>query len=152
MDDRLRPEVTMRRPAYWLRTLPALLLFGIATSCSGGPGVEQAESAVADFHKKLDRGEFETIYDATSAGFQQKTSRSEFLELASAIHRKLGAFRSAERTRVSRSFGSTGSVVGINYKAQYAEGEAKETFTYRMGESQPKLEFYNVNSRVLVVK
>lgn len=129
-------------------TVTALLL----NSCSAVRGKEAADKAVTQFHEQLDRGEFKAIYDAAHADLKAASSEKEFIALLEAVHRKLGNVQSSEPNGWKvNTFNFKVNVV-LSYKTRFAEGDAFETFTYRVEGEKAALRGYNINSQALITK
>jgi len=121
-------------------------------SCGAVKGREAADKAVALFHQQLDRGEFKPIYDATHSDFKGATSEKDFIALLDAVHRKLGLVQSSERDGWTVNAANFKVNVSLRYKTKFAEGDAFETFTYRVEGEKALLLGYNINSQTLITK
>jgi hypothetical protein len=78
--------------------LAAILIPGVCISgCGSQEDLKKADAAVAKFHAQLDAGNFAQIYSGSDGALKSATSQQKFVELLSAIHRKLGPVKNAER-------------------------------------------------------
>lgn len=132
------------------RILVAALLVA-AGGCSVGEEKGAAEQAVASFHEQLDSGRFDPIYDEVAPEFKKASSRKDFVALLDAVHRKLGAVKSAKLDSWRVNYGTGGGTVQLVYTTRYAAGPATEQFVYRAGKP-PKLLGYNINSNALITR
>ena len=58
----------------------------------------------------------------------------------------------AERQTWNINYHTSGTFATLVYKTQYAEGEATETFVYRIKDETALLAGYHVNSNALITK
>jgi hypothetical protein len=128
--------------------LAALALAG----CSIGKDLSAADQAIAAFHKSVDAGEFEQIYDASTQDIKDTTSKPAFTQLLAAIHARLGQFKSGKRESWNDNHGTSGHVVSITYAAIYEKGAASEEFVYRIEQDRAVLAGYHVKSNVLITQ
>ncbi len=138
------------------RRIVALILIGILIPNFSGCGIrhdkENAERAVTDFHRSLDKADFDAMYDATDPDFQTASTRQDFVAYVSAVHRKLGNIQSTTEQGWQVNTTTKGTMVVLSYDTKFAGGDAKEAFTYKMNGDQALLRGYNIDSTVLVVK
>lgn len=137
-----------------MRTIFTLSIFAVLvtlSACSMSDKVDAADDAVVAFHAALDAGSFAELYDAATDELKAATTREDFVDLLSAVSRKLGEVRAATKTgwQVNRQNGKTYVVVA--YATTYARGEALEQFTFRMRDGQARLLNYNINSNALII-
>lgn len=128
----------------------AILLVAAAAlaACSMGQDMSAADSAVADFHAKLNAGQFKAITDAS--GPEIKTGSGDFTQLIAAIHTKLGAFRSTSRRGFSDNINNGDHTFTASYASVYSTGPATENFVYRLSGGKPVLIGYHVESAALL--
>ena len=133
-----------------------LLLFAATSLLFGGCNMTKdkaiAESAVAQFHQQLDKGEFKEIYAAANADFKGATTEKDFLAILEAVHRKLGAVQQANEGGWSVNSYNLKTNVVLNYNTKFAGGAATESFTFRVENGQATLVGYNINSPTLILK
>jgi hypothetical protein len=131
-------EVTaVRWPLVVLATAAAL------AGCSAAKDVPLTQQAIALFHRQLDAGQFDRIYDASTQDIKGATSKASLGELLAALHVKLGAFRSGSTTNWNDYYGTSGHVVTIVYAATFEHGPAQETFVYRIDDDHAVLAGYH---------
>jgi hypothetical protein len=128
-----------------------LVLFALF-GCGGAKGKADAERAVVEFHQRLDRGEFATIYADAHPDFRTASSEPDFVAFVGAVHRKLGNVKSTEQ--VSWKIGSFNlkTEVMLAYKTTFDSGSGMETFNFRIDGGHAILRGYNINSKELVLK
>jgi hypothetical protein len=125
----------------------AILLVTAATlaGCSMGQDMSVTDSAVAEFHAKLNNGQFAAIVAA--AGPEMKSSGPEFVER---IHTKLGMFRSTSRQGFNDNIINGDHTFTASYASVYSTGPATENFVYRLNSGKPVLIGYHVESAALL--
>jgi hypothetical protein len=116
--------------------------------CSMGQDLSVTDSAVADFHAKLNNGQFAAIADAS--GPEIKNGGTDFRGFVEAIHTKLGTFRSTTRQGFSDNVNNGDHQFTASYASVYSSGPATETFVYRLNGGQPVLIGYHVESAALL--
>jgi len=114
--------------------------------CSAGADKTAAEAAVTQFHQMLDGARYSDIYAATAPDFRQATSEQQFTALLQQVHERLGAVRNASRTGWQVNYNTSGHMVTLNYTTQFASGQAREDFVYRVTGATANLVNYRVNS------
>jgi len=129
--------------------MAALLALG---GCSFGKDVSIAEKAVDAFHAQLDAGQFDAIYTAGSADLKARAKQADMVALLSAVHRKLGAFRSGKTQGWNDNIDTAGHMITLSYGATYQNGTADEQFVYRLESGQVRLAGYHVNSDQLILR
>jgi len=128
----------------------AILLIAAAAlaACSMGQDMSAADSAVADFHAKLNAGQFEAITDAS--GPEIKNGDVDFAQLIAAVHTKLGTFRSTSRQGFNDNINNDDHTFTASYASVYSTGPATENFVYRLSGGKPVLIGYHVESAALL--
>jgi hypothetical protein len=118
------------------------------TGCSMGQDLTTTDAAVADFHAKLNGGQFKAITDA--AGPEIKTGGTDFTGLVEAIHTKLGTFKSTTRQGFNDNYNNGDHLFTTTYASVYSSGPATENFVYRMSGGKAVLIGYHVESAALL--
>jgi len=120
--------------------------------CGAVKGKQLAEDAIKVFHEQLDKGDFNTMYSAAHADLKAASSEKEFIALLEAVHRKLGIVKNSESAGWNvNSFNLKTNVV-LTCKTKFADGDATETFTYRVEGDKAVLVGYNISSMALITK
>ncbi|MGN6278269.1 MAG: DUF4019 domain-containing protein [Sphingomonas sp.] len=120
-------------------------------ACSPKADARVADGAIADFHQKLDAGQFGAIYAMADPSLKASTTNESLTRLLSAVHRKLGAFDKGHAVGWSDSQTIKGHFLSVKYAAQYARGEAAENFVYRIDDDRAVLNGYYVTSDALIL-
>jgi hypothetical protein len=122
------------------------------SGCSMSADTTAAEQAVPKFHGLLDTGRFTEIYEASSSELKNASSQKDFVALLEAVHRKLGNTKSSEKQGWKVNYHTSGTFVSLTYKTLYAEGDATEQFTFKVGGNEAALVGYHINSNALILK
>ena len=133
------------------RTLVGIVALAFLTGCSVGADTKDVEAAIPVFHRQLDAGQFDRIYADASDELKRGTTQSDMVQLLSAVHRKLGVFRSGKGAEWNDNMTTNGHFVTEVYSAQYARGTATESFVYRVSGPRPLLAGYHINSTALIL-
>jgi hypothetical protein len=128
----------------------AMLLAASAAlaGCSMGQDMSATDSAVADFHAKLNNGQFAAIADAS--GPEIKNGATNFTAFIEAIHAKLGTFKSTARSGFNDNVNNGDHTFTTSYASVYSSGPATENFVYRLNSGKPVLIGYHVESAALL--
>ena len=127
----------------------ALLIVG---SCSSGRDVPQATTAIGEFHRSINAGHFDGIYDASSDDMKKSSPRERLTTILAAVHRKLGLFRSGRAQGWNDTINTSGHFVTLNFAAHYErDPAAMEQFVYRIDGDRTALAGYNINSTLMVL-
>ena len=127
-------------------------LMAALCGCSMSADTAIAEQGVPKFHEQLDAGRFDEIWDQAADELKKASPQPEFVEFLSAVHRKLGNTRSADKTGWNVNYQTSGSFVTLGYKTVFAEGDAQEQFVFRLQDKKALLVGYHINSMALITK
>jgi hypothetical protein len=116
--------------------------------CSMGQDMSATDSAVANFHAKLNNGQFAAI--AAAAGPEIKNGSTDFPAFIAAIHTKLGTFQSTARQGFNDNINNGDHTFTASYASVYSSGPATENFVYRLNSGKPVLIGYHVESAALL--
>ena len=130
----------------------ALVLSAALAGCGAKKDMGQAEEAVAAFHAQLNAGNFEQIYNDSDNLLKNATSQERFVNLLSAVHRKLGAVKSADRQGFFMNYNGQGETIRLTYKTQYDVDQASEEFVFHFNGKEPRLAGYHINSDALITQ
>jgi hypothetical protein len=131
----------------WLFSIFAALALA---GCSAGADTKSAEIGVANFHRDMDAGKFAAIYDHSGEEMKSSISRDEFVKLLTAMHDKLGPYKSGKTIGWNVNVGTGGHVVTLNREAQFDRGPGKEEFVFRVQGDRPTLLGWHVTSNTLI--
>jgi hypothetical protein len=133
------------------RRLGVAILFCALAGCSAGTDVPVAEKAVARFHTMLDAGQNAQIYQESASEMKSATTEAKLGALLAAVHRKLGTVKKAEQRGWNDQINTGGHFVTLNFATSYAQGDAAETFVYKIAGDKAQLVGYNINSNALII-
>jgi len=140
----------MKRLLYTAMVVASLVY--ILGGCGAKADIKKAEAAVEDFHAQLNAGNFDQIYNSSDDLLKNATSQERFVNLLSAVHRKLGAAKSAERKGFFMNYGNQGEVIRLTYSTQYDSDQASEEFVFHASGDRMQLAGYHINSDALVTQ
>jgi hypothetical protein len=131
-----------------------VLLLGGALLSGGGCGVassrQHAEAAVDVFHRELNAGDLDAIWNGADDQFRQAVSRQSYDRFVGAVHRKLGrALRTSNQNWSIRNFNLQTSIVLVQH-TEFEYGAGTETFTFSVHGEGVKLIGYHIESTELV--
>lgn len=133
------------------RPLVALFTCVALAGCSAGSDVPAAEHGIVSFHADLNAGNFNKIYDGGGPELKSATSKERFLKILTAVHSRLGTYRSGKAVGWNDNLTTGGHFVSIRFQATYQKGSASEDFGYRMDGNRATLIGYHVNSDALLL-
>lgn len=131
----------------WAALFAILMLAG----CSATADISGAEKGIVKFHRQLDAGEFDAIYDDASKDMKRATHPKQFVPVLEAVHRKLGKFKKGKVVGWNVNYTTGGNLVSLGYEAEYERGEAMENFVFRMDGKTALLAGYHINSTALII-
>jgi hypothetical protein len=128
------------------RQLSCLLVsFGLL-GCSAAEQTALAEEQVVQFHRRLNSGDFEGVYDTATNEFKSSARKEDILELLRTVHAKLGLVTETKKLNWNVNYHTSGTFVTIVYETSFQRGKASERFVFRIEAREPKLVSYNVDS------
>ena len=103
-------------------------------------------AAVDEFHRRLDRGDYDSIYANATSGFQKADSREIEVEFFAKVHAKMGS--SGEMTPLGFHVSWQNGHTEINevFSTKFAQGAAREDFIWVVDGGAPKLHMYRINA------
>lgn len=131
-----------------------LLLLGAAWLGSAGCGVSSsrhhAEAAIDVFHRELNAGDFDAIWNGADDRFRETATRESYDKFVGAVHRKLGrALRTSNQKWSVRNFNLETSIVLVQ-RTEFEYGAGTETFTFSVQGDAVRLIGYHIESNELV--
>lgn len=138
----------------WLAVAGLVVLILLIWHCSKAAfaDVRIAKQAVDHFHQHFNAGQFENIYDEASDQLHNVNTKAQFVELFSAIQRKLGSVVRTGEPRYVVNANTNGTSVTLTYQTEFTNGSAEEKFVWSLKGGEAILNGYTINSRELVVK
>jgi len=126
-----------------------LVVLGCGAIKEGKPA---AESAVVEFHSRLNEEKYKEIYETSHQQLKDVSSEEDMTKRLSAVRTKLGqVVESKTQTWNVGNFNLTTTVRMIQ-NTQFEHGKADETFIFVIEESKAVLQTYNINSMDLITK
>jgi hypothetical protein len=115
--------------------LTAALMTLLVWQCSSvfRQGRALADSAVREFHSKLNAGQYEEIYNDADEGLAGETRHVELVKFLGAVHNKLGDAAISNQANMRVNTTTFGNSVVAQYNTTFARGTAVETFTWPGG-------------------
>ena len=132
-----------------MRRLFIILAALLVAACAQDVDRKPAESAVAQFHHRLDAAQFETIYDDAAPAFRNGVRKDTFLALLASVHGALGAVKTAKEKRWSTKLGDSSALLTLDYTTTFAGGSADERFVWHLEGDNVQLASYQVTSKAL---
>ncbi len=116
-----------------LMLIPLIAACGLfAAGCEAAKGKPFAEKAVEEFHAQMSAQQFAQIYAAASPEFKKATEEAAAIEYLTAVHGKLGKFKSTSQTGFNASVDNGVSQIKLEYATEYENGKVNETFVYKV--------------------
>jgi hypothetical protein len=134
-----------------MRKIGAVIGAALLAACSAGNDVPTATTAADSFHKQLNAGQYQAIYDGSDRLMKNAGPAKGLVNLLSAVHRKLGDFQSAEQPGWNDQVTTNGHFVTLIYQSKYARGPAEENFVFRIDGGRAVLVGWHINSSAFVV-
>jgi hypothetical protein len=109
-------------------------------------------NAVSRFHGQLDQAEYEEIYGDATDQFRNSGSRQDAIAFLRNVHEKMGSSKkfSIRGLNTAKSFnyktGARETFVTAVYLTNFTEGEATESFVWRIDPDQPRVWNYRIES------
>jgi hypothetical protein len=136
----------------WSLAATAVILAFLMWQCGSAlvQGRKLANAAVQHFHQQLNTEEYEEIYRSADEGFRTGQSHDELIKFLQAVHKKLGNAGDATQTNIRVDTNTQGTFTTTWYSTAFANGTAKETFTWTKGSGTLKLYGYHIESNALL--
>ncbi len=132
-----------------MRKLFIILAALLVAACAQDVDRKPAESAVTQFHQRLDAAQFDTIYNDAAPSFRNAVRKDTFIALLTSVHGKLGGVKSTTEKRWTSKIGDTSVMLTLNYATTFAGGAADERFIWRLEGDSVQLAGYDVASKAL---
>lgn len=120
----------------------------LLASCSGGEAVQDAKMDIDAFHKHLDAGNVDAIWNGASEDLTGSTSKEAFAGLVSEIHDKMGNVVETKQTGWNRNVSTNGNFVTVNMETSFEHGTGQEEFVFRLIDDDLRLAGYHINWNV----
>jgi hypothetical protein len=136
-----------------MRAWIGLLLLAVSLGgCSFAEDTDRGERAVARFHLLFGASQYAEIYADTTESFREAATEAEFVEFMSAVRRKLGNVRACERTGLEVNWDGDATSIWLSYETAYEVGIATEQFVWVLDGEKTRLDGYQIDSKVLILR
>ncbi len=135
--------------ALWL-PLAAAILF--VEACGFGEASQRAKTAIGRFHENYNRQDYAQIYKAADGAFKAKTDEASFVNLLTAVQRKLGRELRTQVVASNITVGVGVSRVRMLCSSVFEGGNAQEEFVCVVDSGPGRLLAYTITSPMLVMK
>jgi hypothetical protein len=137
----------------WIMIGAMFAALGMVLLWSCGRGVYRnyraAHSAVEQFHQRLDRGDYESIYEDTSASFRGAGSQEDEIKFFKNVHQKMGNSGATTATGFHINWQNGNLFVNQLFSTQFTQGQAQEEFVWLIDGDQPLLQSYRIDAAQL---
>jgi len=131
-------------------SLIAALFF--CNACSMTKYMDAAKQGVTKFHAELNAGHVDQIRESAAPEFRRAATEEQIRGLFTGIRKKLGDAGEWSVIGWNVNVATSGTMVVLRCKTKFAEGDAEESFTWRVEGGAAKLAGYYINSLALVAK
>jgi hypothetical protein len=132
-----------------MRIALILSMAAALAGCSMGQDMSVSQAAIADFHQKLNAGQFAAITDGSGPEIKSGQS-TDFNALLAAVRHKLGAFKSGSQQGFNDNYNNGDHTYSATYASVYETGPATENFVFRLNGGKAVLIGYHVQSAALM--
>ena len=129
----------------------ALLLF-LGLACGGSYNEAVVADEVSMFESRFNEGKFVEIYKNSAKSLQEASSEREFVDLLSAISKKLGRMGEKKLVKWNVNYGPMETIVTYQYDSSFEKGKAVETFRFSVNKDSAKIVGYFINSTDLITR
>ena len=134
-----------------VRRLCGLLVGAVlVTGCSSGQDLNLAQAEIERFRQLMTAQQFSQIYSDASDELKKTTGEQDMARLLTAIDRKLGPVKNAEKNGWNVNYNTSGTSVTLKFNTQFERGTGAETFVYRIAGGKALLAGYNITSNALI--
>jgi hypothetical protein len=143
------PRVPVSKTKWIAVGVLLLLVLGIVLwSCGKGAyhDYRMSSAAVDLFHRRLDRGDFETIYAEASETFRAAGVREDQIKFLQTVHQKMGNSGTNTVQGFHLNWRNDQLLVDQVYDTKFAQGSAREDFVWLIENDRPLLYGYRVSS------
>jgi len=105
-----------------------------------------ASGGVGRFHHQMNVGDYDQIYDEATEEFRRSGTREDLKSLFEKIHDKMGS--AGEPKAAGFHVNSRNGVVWVDqtFNTQFLNGQAQETFVWKIEQDKPFLHSYRIHS------
>ncbi len=107
------------------------------------------QNAVEEFHHRLRTKQDERIFADAAPEFRNSMSREESQTFFEKVRMRLGAPELTQRVSISINHSTSGQFLVCQYQTRFRNGEARESFTWRVENGRLALTRYFINSPLM---
>ena len=127
-----------------------LMVIGVLVLWSCGKGAYHnyflARSAVEQFHRELDQGDYDSIYENATDAFRAAGTHGDQVKFLEMVHQKMGNSGKMSPQGFHVNWNNNQVVVDQVYSTKFALGEAQESFVWVIEKDRPRLHSYRIDS------
>jgi len=120
------------------------------SACSPKADFSSAKDACVLFHRRVDRSDYGSVYDAAADGFRTSQNRELFVGFLKRVARKLGKCDDATISLSGVRATFSGTFLMTEATRTCANGQLQEQFVWQMVRGEARLVRYNANSPLLL--
>ena len=115
------------------------------TACGFGESFAEADTEVAEFHRRIDTQKFDQIWNESHPKLHGDGDKAAFSKFFGDAHNALGKVVSTKQVGWQSNFVNADSFIVLKYETQFQRGNAFETFTFIKQDKGLKLFGYNID-------
>jgi hypothetical protein len=122
----------------------------LLAACHPVQDASQIDAEVERFHDRLASGEGDAIYQEAGPEYQRSLDSGTNGRFLARIRRKMGVPGRAIRTGYNVMYTSAGATVNTQYRVSYTNGEAQETFVWRLKDGKAVLLGFTISNPLML--
>lgn len=141
----------MKNRSTFLIALGALFIAALACS-SIREGKPAAESAIVEFHSRLNQEKYREIFETSHQELKNVSSEEDMTKLLFAVRSKLGQVVDSKTQTWNVGNYNLTTTVRMVQVTEFEHGKADETFVFVIDDNRAILQTYHINSMDLITK
>ncbi|WP_132384902.1 DUF4019 domain-containing protein [Novosphingobium sp. PhB165] len=134
------------------RYLVPFAAVAMLAGCGMKESFADAGLEVAKFHRALDAGRSQEIWNNADPQFRSASQQAQFAKLIDAVHRKLGKVRTSKQVGWNANATTDGTFVTLTMQTAFEHGTGVEQFVYRKRDAgHMALVGYNIQSQDMML-
>jgi len=101
---------------------------------------------VDQFHQRLDRADYESIYEDTAYAFRAAASHDDEIKFLETVHQKMGNSGAMTAAGVHINWQNGHIIVNEVFNTKFTQGQAQEGFIWFIDEGQAHLQTYHIDA------
>lgn len=122
-------------------------MFLALSACSGTASVKDAEKQVAIFHQRLDKGQFDAVWNDSSLQLTTSESKEKLVGLLTAIHARFGNVKATKQNGWKVNVDNGVSTTEVNMETTFEKGALNERFVFLNADGGQKLLTYEFKEK-----